>query len=106
MTEARALLGRVQYRLGDVAADWLGYFSSTYRRIWGIDAPLHDPCAMAIALDPSLAEAHVWLAMVHWWYDHDVDAAVDQLGDTVGGDGDAVLVVLDLSRDADAHGCS
>jgi purine nucleosidase len=41
--------------LGAVAADWLGYFSSTYRSIWGIDAPLHDPCALAIALDPSLA---------------------------------------------------
>jgi inosine-uridine nucleoside N-ribohydrolase len=41
--------------LGDVAADWLAYFSSTYRQIWGIDAPLHDPCALAIALDPSLA---------------------------------------------------
>jgi purine nucleosidase len=41
--------------LGDIAADWLGYFSSTYREIWGIDAPLHDPCALAIALDPTLA---------------------------------------------------
>ena len=41
--------------LADVAADWLGYFSSTYRAIWGFDAPLHDPCALAIALDPSLA---------------------------------------------------
>jgi purine nucleosidase/pyrimidine-specific ribonucleoside hydrolase len=41
--------------LGDVAADWLGFFSSTYRAIWGFDAPLHDPCALAIALDPSLA---------------------------------------------------
>jgi inosine-uridine nucleoside N-ribohydrolase len=40
--------------LGDVAADWLGFFSSTYREIWGFDAPLHDPCALAIALDPSL----------------------------------------------------
>jgi inosine/uridine nucleosidase len=41
--------------LGDVAADWLGYFSATYREIWGFDAPLHDPCALAIALDPALA---------------------------------------------------
>ena len=40
--------------LGDVAAVWLGFFSSTYREIWGFDAPLHDPCALAIALDPSL----------------------------------------------------
>ncbi len=41
--------------LGAVAADWLGFFSSTYRQIWGIDAPLHDPCALALALDPSIA---------------------------------------------------
>jgi inosine/uridine nucleosidase len=41
--------------LGDVAADWLGYFSATYREIWGFDAPLHDPCALALALDPTLA---------------------------------------------------
>jgi inosine-uridine nucleoside N-ribohydrolase len=42
-------------QLAGVAADWLGYFSSTYRRIWGFDAPLHDPCALALALDPTLA---------------------------------------------------
>jgi purine nucleosidase/pyrimidine-specific ribonucleoside hydrolase len=41
--------------LADVAADWLGFFSTAYREIWGIDAPLHDPCALAIALDPTLA---------------------------------------------------
>ena len=29
--------------------------------------------------------------------------AVDQLGDARGGDGDSVLVVLDLGRDSDAH---
>jgi inosine-uridine nucleoside N-ribohydrolase len=41
--------------LSEVAADWLGYFSSTYRDIWGFDAPLHDPVALALALDPTLA---------------------------------------------------
>jgi len=41
--------------LGDVAADWLGFFSAAYRAIWGFDAPLHDPCALAIALDSSIA---------------------------------------------------
>jgi purine nucleosidase/pyrimidine-specific ribonucleoside hydrolase len=40
--------------LGAVAADWLAYFSAAYRSIWGFDAPLHDPCALAVALDPSL----------------------------------------------------
>jgi purine nucleosidase/pyrimidine-specific ribonucleoside hydrolase len=41
--------------LAAVAADWLCYFSSMYREIWGFDAPLHDPVALALALDPSLA---------------------------------------------------
>ena len=34
--------------------------------------------------------------------DHHLVAAMHQFGDARGGDGDAVLVVLDLSRDADA----
>jgi tetratricopeptide (TPR) repeat protein len=29
----------------------------------------------ALQLDPSLAEAHVSLAMTHWWYDQDIDGA-------------------------------
>jgi len=30
----------------------------------------------ALELDPSLAEAHVWLGIVHWWYDQDVGATL------------------------------
>jgi tetratricopeptide (TPR) repeat protein len=33
----------------------------------------------ALELDPSLAEAHVWLGLVHWWYDQDVDATLREL---------------------------
>jgi adenylate cyclase len=29
----------------------------------------------ALQLDPSLAEAHVWLGIAHWWYDRDSDGA-------------------------------
>jgi tetratricopeptide (TPR) repeat protein len=29
----------------------------------------------ALELDPSLAEAHTWLGVVHWWYDRDYAAA-------------------------------
>jgi TolB-like protein/class 3 adenylate cyclase/Tfp pilus assembly protein PilF len=29
----------------------------------------------ALELDPSLAEAHVWLGIACWWYDRDVDGA-------------------------------
>jgi inosine-uridine nucleoside N-ribohydrolase len=41
--------------LARVCAEWLGFFSRSYRELWGIDAPLHDPCALAIALDPAIA---------------------------------------------------
>ena len=29
----------------------------------------------ALQLDPSLAEAHTWLAIVHWWFDRDLEGA-------------------------------
>ena len=62
------------------ALAWLGlaeyYVWSTD---WGIPAVEALPRAReaarkALALDPTLAEAHAWLGMVHFWYDHDIDA--------------------------------
>jgi purine nucleosidase/pyrimidine-specific ribonucleoside hydrolase len=43
--------------LGRIAADWLGFFSATYKELWGFDAPLHDPCALALAFVPDLARS-------------------------------------------------
>jgi serine/threonine-protein kinase len=34
-----------------------------------------DAAETALRLDPSLAEAHTWLGIVHWWYDRDDEAA-------------------------------
>jgi TolB-like protein/class 3 adenylate cyclase/Flp pilus assembly protein TadD len=34
-----------------------------------------DAAETALRLDPSLAEAHTWLGVVHWWYDRDTEAA-------------------------------
>jgi purine nucleosidase len=53
--EVVARIGAPGTPLARVCAEWLGYFSERYRELWGIDAPLHDPCALAIALDRSLA---------------------------------------------------
>jgi class 3 adenylate cyclase len=36
---------------------------------------VRDAARTALRLDPSLAEAHTWLAVVHWWYDRDYKAA-------------------------------
>ena len=32
----------------------------------------------ALALDPTLADAHAWLGMVHFWYDHDIDGTLQE----------------------------
>ncbi|MFD7609378.1 nucleoside hydrolase [Streptomyces sp. NPDC059828] len=49
--------------LGGICAELMTYFASTYRRIWGFDAPpLHDPVAVARVIDPAIvrcAEASV-----------------------------------------------
>ncbi len=34
-----------------------------------------DAAETALRLDPSLAEAHTWLGIVHWWYDRDTETA-------------------------------
>jgi inosine-uridine nucleoside N-ribohydrolase len=49
--------------LGPVCAELMTFFASTYRKLWGFEAPpLHDPVAVARVIDPSLVEcvdAHV-----------------------------------------------
>ena len=39
-----------------IVADWLEAFAAGYRNVFGLPGPpLHDPCALALALDPALA---------------------------------------------------
>jgi purine nucleosidase len=41
--------------LGRVAAGWMTFFGSTYERLWGLPGPpVHDACAVALAIDPAL----------------------------------------------------
>jgi inosine-uridine nucleoside N-ribohydrolase len=41
--------------LGRVAAGWMTFFRSTYQRLWGLPGPpVHDACAVALAIDPGL----------------------------------------------------
>ena len=55
------LLLRVRHR-------WLMSGSETLPRA-------REAAEKALQLDPSLAEAHIWLGAVHWWYDRDYAAA-------------------------------
>jgi purine nucleosidase/pyrimidine-specific ribonucleoside hydrolase len=45
------------HRVGRVCADWMGFFGSSYHRIWEFDAPpVHDPCTVAALIDPAVIE--------------------------------------------------
>jgi purine nucleosidase len=41
--------------IGDVVAGWMTFFGSTYEELWGLPGPpVHDACAVALAVDPTL----------------------------------------------------
>jgi pyrimidine-specific ribonucleoside hydrolase len=43
--------------IGDTAAAWMGFFGSSYQRVWEFDAPpLHDPCTIAAIIDPDMIQ--------------------------------------------------
>ena len=58
-----ARFGALHTPLGDFAVEMLRFFSSTYFKAEGLPgAPLHDPCAVAWVIDPTIVEtvpAHV-----------------------------------------------
>lgn len=48
---------QMSHRIGAVSAEWMGFFGSSYSRIWEFDAPpVHDPCTIAAIIDPTLIE--------------------------------------------------
>jgi adenylate cyclase len=92
----------------------LAYLGLAHHYVWTADWVLPSRDAMprareagekALALDPSLAEAHVWLGMVHWWYDQDAKTAVREFEialamepDLVSGNHWYSLVLAGLGR--------
>jgi purine nucleosidase/pyrimidine-specific ribonucleoside hydrolase len=52
-------------RLGDTVAGWFEFFGSTYRSLYGADAPpVHDPCAIALVAEPGVVRcADAFLAI-------------------------------------------
>lgn len=52
--EVVARIDAIGTPLARTCAEWLRYFAGTYRGLFGIEPPLHDPCALAVALDRSL----------------------------------------------------
>jgi pyrimidine-specific ribonucleoside hydrolase len=50
-------MGAMGHRVGRVCAEWMGFFGSSYNRIWEFDAPpVHDPCTIAALIDPDVIE--------------------------------------------------
>lgn len=48
-------MGAMGHRVGRVCAEWMGFFGSSYHRIWQFDAPpVHDPCTIAALIDPDV----------------------------------------------------
>lgn len=53
--EIVARMRTMEHRIGRVAAEWMGFFGSSYRAIWEFDAPpVHDPCTVAALIRPDL----------------------------------------------------
>lgn len=63
---------RTQYdRIGEVMADWMGFFRESYRAVWSFDAPpVHDPCTVAALIAPEIVgweEAFVGVEVSGEW---------------------------------------
>lgn len=41
--------------VSDAVVGWLTFFADTYNEIFGLWPPVHDPCALALAVDPTIA---------------------------------------------------
>jgi purine nucleosidase/pyrimidine-specific ribonucleoside hydrolase len=53
--DVRARMRGLGTELGRIAAEWMEFFSATYRAVHGLEgSPLHDPCAVAWLAHPDL----------------------------------------------------
>jgi inosine-uridine nucleoside N-ribohydrolase len=58
--EVTARLRAAQRPVASFAADLLVFFASTYHKVFGFPAaPLHDPCAVAAVIDPTIIRANM-----------------------------------------------
>ena len=58
--EVTARLRAAQHPVASFVADLLVFFASTYHKVFGFPAaPLHDPCAVAAVIDPTIIRAHM-----------------------------------------------
>jgi purine nucleosidase len=98
--EMVARLEALDTELGRVVAGWMTFFGSTYERLWGLPGPpVHDACAVALAIDPTLVrcvDAFVAIETEGRWTR---GATVVDLHDRLGREPNArVAMELDAAR--------
>jgi pyrimidine-specific ribonucleoside hydrolase len=48
-----AAMRALPHEVGRIASEWMGFFGSSYSRVWNFDAPpVHDPCAVFQLIEP------------------------------------------------------
>lgn len=58
-TEVVDRMREMGHAIGAVSAAWMGFFGSSYNRIWEFEAPpVHDPCTVVALIDPGIIEWH------------------------------------------------
>ena len=47
----------MNHQLGQVCAEWMGFFGSSYESVWSFQSPpVHDPCTVAALINPSVIQ--------------------------------------------------
>jgi inosine-uridine nucleoside N-ribohydrolase len=95
-----ARLERIGSPLARICGEWMTFFASTYRELFGFEAPpLHDPVAVARVIDPAIVrcvEANLVIETAGEWT---AGATVVDL-DGYTGRPPNVRIAVDLDRDA------
>jgi inosine-uridine nucleoside N-ribohydrolase len=86
--------------LAGICVEWMTFFASTYRRLWGFEAPpLHDPVAVARVIDPAIVGCVVANVVIETRGEWTAGATVVDLFHYTGRAPNA-QVAVDLDREA------
>ena len=80
--------------------DLLGFFAETYHRVFGFEAPpLHDPCAVAAVIDPTLLTTRAMHVAIELHGEHTAGRTVCDIHGVTGRPANAeVAVGIDVAR--------
>jgi purine nucleosidase/pyrimidine-specific ribonucleoside hydrolase len=98
--EVVASFAELGTELGQVVADWLGFFGDAYRDVFAVPhPPVHDPCAVAFVAEPSVIETVRAFVAIETRGEWTRGATIVDLHDRLGHAANAdVAVDLDVDR--------